>query len=64
MASDKAHVRYCLLHEFNKGSTTTVVYVKFMKRIQLMTANIVEGFGNSGKETEAVQIRQGVDILY
>lgn len=41
-----------------------VVYVKFMERMQLMNAGIVEGFGNSETDTNVVKFRQGMDVLH
>lgn len=67
MVSDKDYGRHCFLYEFEKGSTEAavyVVYVKFMGRMQLMTAHIVDSFWNSEKEAEVVMIMEDVVILY
>lgn len=60
------HVIHFLLNKFDKFSTTAVVCFSIRqvhREDKLMAAHAVDSFENSGMETEAVKIRQGMDVL-
>lgn len=59
MASNKAYSRYYFMRSVKAVLKPyyTMVYVKYMGMMQLMTTHAIDGFGNLGKKTDASKIR-------
>lgn len=61
------NARETLLYEFNKGHTEALACDNIRQvHGENATDNrtCLHNFGNSGKETKAVNIKQGVDVLH